>query len=112
VLPQGNDNVADINSYKNGKLIKGDIADVEEYWREDSVAFLSKPVRSSAARRHAETSVGCSFTFEQALADAGFTPRHQEEGRNVPMYRTNLPLLPSGSKLSSYQASIMALLTA
>jgi uncharacterized protein YcsI (UPF0317 family) len=28
------------------------------------------------------------------------TPRHQEEGRNVPMYRTNLPLLPSGSESS------------
>lgn len=42
--------------------------------------------------------VGCSFTFEQALADAGLVPRHQEVGRNVPMYRTTLQLLPSGSE--------------
>ena len=47
VLPQYSGNVADVCSYKNGKLIKGDVANVEEYWREDSVAFLSKrtPIR-------------------------------------------------------------------
>lgn len=53
---------------------------------------------SSSKQDGADREVGCSFTFEKALADAGLTPRHQEEGRNVPMYRTNLPLLPSGSK--------------
>ena len=29
--------------------------------------------------------LGCSFSWEQALVDAGLTPRHIEEGRNVPM---------------------------
>lgn len=33
---------AEEDSYRNGKLIGGDVANVEEYWREDSVAFLSK----------------------------------------------------------------------
>lgn len=40
------------------------------FWRDDLVAFL----------------IGCSFTFESALADAGARLRH---GRNVPMYVTN-----------------------
>ena len=29
--------------------------------------------------------LGCSFSWEQALVDAGLTPRHIEECRNVPM---------------------------
>jgi hypothetical protein len=29
--------------------------------------------------------LGCSFSWEQALVDAGLIPRHIEEGRNVPM---------------------------
>ena len=29
--------------------------------------------------------LGCSFSWEQALVDAGLVPRHIEEGRNVPM---------------------------
>jgi uncharacterized protein YcsI (UPF0317 family) len=62
------------------------------------IVSLSSVSRSLVAWSTADEVVGCSFTFEQALADAGLTPRHQEEGRNVPMYRTNLPLLPSGSK--------------
>lgn len=49
-----------------------------DHWREDFVAFL----------------LGCSFTFEQALLDAGLPVRHVEEGRNVPMYRTTLPCIP------------------
>ncbi len=45
-----------------------------DVWRDDCVAFL----------------LGCSFTFESALEDAGVPVRHLEEGRNVPMYRTNI----------------------
>lgn len=40
--------------------------------------------------------VGCSFTFEDALIEAGLGVRHIDEGRNVPMYRTSLQLMPSG----------------
>jgi uncharacterized protein YcsI (UPF0317 family) len=42
--------------------------------------------------------VGCSFTFEQALCDAELTPRHMITGANVPMYKTNYPLLPAGGE--------------
>jgi uncharacterized protein YcsI (UPF0317 family) len=36
------DHEADEARYMNGKLVKGDVASIEEYWTEDSVAFLSK----------------------------------------------------------------------
>lgn len=40
--------------------------------------------------------IGCSFTFETALLKAGVPVRHIEEGRNVPMYRTNMACTPAG----------------
>jgi uncharacterized protein YcsI (UPF0317 family) len=40
--------------------------------------------------------IGCSFSFEQALLDAGLTLRHVSEGRNVAMYRTNLATEAAG----------------
>jgi uncharacterized protein YcsI (UPF0317 family) len=54
--------------------------DVRELWTDDLVAFL----------------IGCSFTFDHALADAGLTPRHYALERNVPMYRTRIPLAAAG----------------
>lgn len=54
--------------------------DVQVLWSPDVVAFL----------------IGCSFTFDHALAAAGLVPRHYALGRNVPMYRTNVPLAPAG----------------
>jgi uncharacterized protein YcsI (UPF0317 family) len=54
--------------------------DVVDTWRADFVTFL----------------LGCSFTFENALLAAGVPVRHIEEGRNVPMYRTNRPCEPAG----------------
>jgi uncharacterized protein YcsI (UPF0317 family) len=54
--------------------------DIVELWRNDAVGFL----------------LGCSFSFEQALSLAGLTPRYLEEGRNVPMYRTNRPTIAAG----------------
>lgn len=57
--------------YRDGELADRP-SDVVEYWRDDLVGFL----------------IGCSFTFENALLDAGVPVRHIESGRNVPMYRT------------------------
>ncbi len=53
---------------------------VTSIWQEDLVAFL----------------IGCSFTFEAALIEAGLPVRHVEEDRNVPMYRTNVACEPAG----------------
>jgi uncharacterized protein YcsI (UPF0317 family) len=66
--------------YRRGELVE-EPADLNEWWRPDSVAFL----------------LGCSFTFESALLQAGVPVRHVEQGRNVPMYRTNIACLPAGA---------------
>ena len=54
--------------------------DVSDIWRDDLVGFL----------------IGCSFTFEDAMAAAGLPLRHREQGTNVPMYITNRECAPSG----------------
>jgi len=54
--------------------------DIRPLWRDDFVTFV----------------LGCSFSFEQALLEAGLPVRHIEQGRNVPMYRTNIATVPAG----------------
>ena len=66
--------------YQDAQLIKSKCVDVVEEWTEDHIAFL----------------IGCSFSFESALSEAGLPPRHATMNRNVPMYRTNIPLCPAG----------------
>lgn len=68
------------NVYENGELSKTNCTDIAKEWTEEHVAFL----------------IGCSFSFESALTTAGLLPRHTLMGRNVPMYRTSLPLCPAG----------------
>lgn len=58
--------------FENGSLVD-EPTDVSPYWREDLVSFL----------------LGCSFTFEWALAAAGLPLAHQRQGVNVPMYITD-----------------------
>lgn len=69
------------NVYEDGALVSSGAADVVDRWTDDHVAFL----------------IGCSFSFEAALAAAGLPPRHAVLGRNVPMYRTAVPLCPAGA---------------
>lgn len=66
--------------WKDGFLVDEPL-DMTDYWRDDMVAFL----------------LGCSFTFEGALLEAGIPVRHIEEGRNVPMYITNMECRRAGS---------------
>lgn len=65
--------------WENGTLVE-EPTDIRRFWRSDLVSFL----------------VGCSFTFENALLASGMPVRHIEEGRNVPMYRTNIACRPAG----------------
>lgn len=65
--------------YRDGELVETR-SDVLDLWRDDLVAFL----------------LGCSYTFEGPLLAAGVPVRHQEAGRNVPMYRTNRACVPAG----------------
>src|SRR5262245_31593760 len=72
----------DVSSYRvfrHGKHEK-DVANLKELWREDLVSFI----------------LGCSFSFEEALLDAGLPLRYVEQGRNVPMYRTSVDTAPAG----------------
>lgn len=66
--------------YEHGEMV-GEVDDVTERWSDDMVAFL----------------IGCSFTFEDALQEAGVPVRHIEQGSNVPMYRTDVACRPAGS---------------
>ena len=54
---------------------------VEDYWRDDLVSFV----------------IGCSFSFESELIEAGIEIRHNTMGCNVPMYLTGVPCTPAGS---------------
>ena len=65
--------------YENG-VLTGEFHDVSHLWRDDLVSFL----------------IGCSFSFESELIEAGIEMRHNTMGRNVPMYITNLPCEPAG----------------
>jgi uncharacterized protein YcsI (UPF0317 family) len=65
--------------WRHGELVE-EPNDVVDAWRADLVTFL----------------IGCSFTFEAGLQQAGIPVRHVEQGVNVPMYRTNRPTRPAG----------------
>ncbi len=65
--------------YRHGELVD-EPATLAAWWRDDLVGFL----------------VGCSFTFEQALLQAGLPVRHVQQGCNVPMYRTNVACRRAG----------------
>jgi uncharacterized protein YcsI (UPF0317 family) len=71
--------VARYRIYREGELA-GEVDDATPYWREDLVSFL----------------LGCSFTFEQALLEAGVHLWHVEHGKGVAMWRTSIPCKPAG----------------
>lgn len=48
--------------------------------------------------------IGCSFSFESELLEAGLPVRQIEEGVNVPMYKTNIPCAPADGTEISIQA--------
>jgi len=65
--------------WQNGELI-AEPQDLRAVWRDDLVSFV----------------IGCSFSFEDALIEAGIPLRHIERGCNVPMYRTSLATEAAG----------------
>jgi uncharacterized protein YcsI (UPF0317 family) len=52
---------------------------LHDVWRDDLVTFV----------------LGCSFSFEQALLEAGLPLRHQEKNTTVPMFRTTIQTVPT-----------------
>lgn len=65
--------------WRDGELVE-EPCDITALWRNDLVTFV----------------IGCSFSFEQALMDAGLPLRHVQQGLNVAMYRTNIATQPAG----------------
>ena len=65
--------------YEDG-VLADEVTDATPYWRDDLVAFL----------------LGCSFTFEWALLEAGIRLKHVEQGRNVAMWQTSIACRPAG----------------
>jgi uncharacterized protein YcsI (UPF0317 family) len=66
--------------------LKEEVDDVTSYWTDDMVGFL----------------IGCSFSWENSLSEAGLIPRHIEgaggglSDKTVPMYKTNVRNAQSG----------------
>jgi uncharacterized protein YcsI (UPF0317 family) len=72
----------DVPSYRvfvDGEFVE-DVADIRRLWRDDLVAFV----------------LGCSFSFEEALMEAGLPLRYVEQGKNVPMFLTDIDTAPAG----------------
>lgn len=65
--------------WRDGELAS-EQSEITDVWREDLVTFL----------------IGCSFTFESALSDAGVPVQNIIQNRNVSMYRTNIDTLAAG----------------
>lgn len=65
--------------YRDGEFVQ-ELQGIADLWQADWVSFL----------------IGCSFSFESAVVQAGVPLRHIDEGRNVAMYRTNIACAPAG----------------
>ena len=66
--------------YRYGEL-EAEVTDIADYWQDDMVSFL----------------LGCSFTFDNALINAGIPLRHVDQGVNVSMFITNIETAAAGA---------------
>ncbi|MCY3672800.1 MAG: putative hydro-lyase [Alphaproteobacteria bacterium] len=81
-LAQDLDIRTDLSSYRvfrDGEY-DGDVVSIEDLWRDDFVVFA----------------LGCSFSFEEPLVDAGLRLRHWEDGSVCPMFLTDIDCAPAG----------------
>jgi uncharacterized protein YcsI (UPF0317 family) len=65
--------------FRDGALVD-EVNQITDIWADDLVTVA----------------LGCSFTFENALVRNNIPVRHMETGRNVPMFRSNIDLVPAG----------------
>ena len=71
--------VPSYNIYCNGQLTNS-CSDITHLWQDNMVAFA----------------LGCSFTFEHAILQAGFPLWHVENNRTVPMFKTTIDTVEAG----------------
>jgi uncharacterized protein YcsI (UPF0317 family) len=67
------------NIYRDGRLAET-VTDITDIWQDDFVVFA----------------LGCSFTFERALQEAGIAVWHIDNDKTVPMFRSNIETVPAG----------------
>ncbi|MCO1338944.1 DUF1445 domain-containing protein [Kocuria polaris] len=81
-LLAGGDIRTDVPKYVvyEGGVLAAETDDITGWWRDDLVTFI----------------IGCSFTFESALMDAGIRIAHIDQGVNVPMYKTTIRSTSAG----------------
>jgi len=82
MLGQGIDIRTDLpryNVFRDGALVE-EVTDIGDLWRDDFVGFA----------------LGCSYSFEAALLDAGLPLRHYEQKVKVPLYVTDMETAPAG----------------
>jgi uncharacterized protein YcsI (UPF0317 family) len=65
--------------WREGELVE-EATDISKLWQRDFVSFV----------------IGCSFSFEEAILQAGIGMRHIAQQRNVAMYRTDLETQAAG----------------
>lgn len=81
-LAPGSDIRTDLSGYRvwrNGRLVE-EAENIKKLWNNKFVSFL----------------IGCSFSFDNLLSVAGIPVRHKDLGKNVSMFRTNIPCVPWG----------------
>lgn len=83
--------VARYRIYRNGVHTET-VDSLLDVWRDDFVTFA----------------LGCSFSFENAILNAGIEIQHITANRNVPMYVTNLPTKEFGPFKGSMVVSMRA----
>ncbi len=71
--------VAGYRVYREGRLVE-QRSDILDLWQDDLVTFL----------------LGCSFTFEHALIEAGIGVRNVTQGSRVSMFVSSLQCVPAG----------------
>jgi len=73
---------SDVSKYRVFRegALKNEVTDIGDIWADDLVTVA----------------LGCSFTFENALLRNGIPVRHIEKSLNVPMFRSNINLVPAG----------------
>ncbi len=80
------------NVYIEGQL-ENSVTNISELWRDDFVVFA----------------LGCSFTFEHALQNAGITMWHIDQNKTVPMFRSSIDTVRAGPFAGKMAVSMRAI---